>query len=221
MDDDILQYIANTLSTITIASCLVLKVPQIMYVRKTKSAESLYIQAMLMEILGFTIVTLYNYTNRYNIMTYLEYPIILVQAYVLLYYVMKYQYVLGCPMVPFATFAYFITVLGFGTGFMPKYLLSYMVPFCTPLSGFAKVTYIYGIVKCGNANGVSLTTWIISVATNMSRLFTVYVDSADLKLMINFTISTLLSSGVLLTALIYQLKCSSNDRKTCTCKKYK
>ncbi|CAH2035055.1 unnamed protein product, partial [Iphiclides podalirius] len=79
-----------------------------------------------------------------------------------------------------------------------------MVPFCTPLSGFAKVTYMYGIIKAGNADAVSLTTWIISVATNMSRLFTVYVDSADVKLMINFLVSTLLSTGVLVTALLYQ-----------------
>lgn len=43
-------------------------------------------------------------------------------------------------------------------------------PICTPLSGFAKVTYMYGIIQTGNAEAVSLTTWSISIATNAGNL---------------------------------------------------
>ncbi|CAG5039487.1 unnamed protein product [Parnassius apollo] len=179
---------------------------------------------MLMEIIGFSIVTLYNFTNSYSIMTYLEYPIILLQVYVLLYYVLKYRRLLWRPIITFAIFTYFASVLGFALGFFSRNLLSYMVPFCTPLSGFAKVTYIYGIIKAGNADEVSLTTWIISVSTNMSRLFTVYVDSADVKLMINFLVSSLLSAGVLVTALFYQYKYPAvqkrQNRRRSSCKNH-
>ncbi|CAG9788985.1 unnamed protein product [Diatraea saccharalis] len=138
MEETIVNGIANILSTITILSCLFLKVPQILYIREKQSAEGIYVQAMIMEITGAWVAQ------------------------------------------------------------------GERVPFCTPLSGFAKVTYIYGIIRAGNADAVSLTTWIISVATNLARVFTVYVDSADAKLMANFYISTLLSTGVLLTALYYQ-----------------
>lgn len=204
MEGGVLEAIANALSTITILSCLFLKVPQILYIKEKQSAKGIYIQAMFMEIIGFSIMSLYNYTNKYGIMTYMEYPIILVQVYVLFYYVLKYKNMLNLPIVPMLTAVYFATVAGFILNLLPKQVLSYLVPFCTPLSGFAKVTYIYGIVRTANADAVSLTTWTISVLTNLARVFTVYVDSADGKLITNFIISTLLSFGVLVTAMYYQ-----------------
>ncbi|XP_012551521.2 PQ-loop repeat-containing protein 3 [Bombyx mandarina] len=200
----LIEIFANALSTMTILSSLFLKVPQIMSIREKRSAEGIYIQAMLMEIIGFTIMSLYNYTNKYNIMTYMEYPIILFQVYVMFYFVLKYKNMLNLPIIPVMVASYFASVFGFVMDLLPKQVLSYLVPFCTPLSGFAKVTYIYGIIKSGNADAVSLTTWIISVLTNLARVFTVYVDSGDGKLLANFIISTLLSSGVFFTALHYQ-----------------
>nr|XP_013189478.1 unnamed protein product [Amyelois transitella] len=203
-DSELLQSVANVLSTLTILSCLFLKVPQIMYIWEKKSAEGIFIQAMIMEVTGFSIMTLYNYTNQYSLMTYLEYPIILLQVYVMFYLVLKYKNKLNMPIVPIASIAYLIAVIGFAFDILPKSILSYLVPCCAPLSGFAKVTYIYGIIKAANADAISLTTWVISVVTNLARVFTVFVDSADTKLMMNFAISTVLSSGVLLTALYYQ-----------------
>ncbi|XP_053623965.1 solute carrier family 66 member 3 isoform X1 [Plodia interpunctella] len=204
VDQEVMQSMANALSTLTILSCLFLKVPQILYIWKRKSAEGIFLQAMVMEVFGFSIMTLYNYTNQYSLMTYLEYPIILVQVYVMFYLVLKYQNKLKMPIVPIGTMAYCLGVFGFVLNILPKEILSFIVPFCTPLSGFAKVTYIYGIINAGNADAISLTTWIISVATNLARIFTVFVDSADKCLMMNFIISTMLSSGVLATALYYQ-----------------
>lgn len=210
MDSQIVQVVANVISTLTVLSCLFLKVPQIMHMKKKQSAAGIYLQAMLMEITGFTIVTLYNFTNQYSAMTYLEYPIILLQIYVMLYYVLKFRGLLSAPIVPLGTIIYVCTIFGFATEILPKDILSYLLPFCTPLSGTAKVTYIYGIVKAANADAVSLTTWIISVVTNLSRLFTVYVDSADMKLMFNFLVSTMLSAGVLTTAMYYQMYGAKN-----------
>lgn len=44
--------LAQVLSTITILSCMFLKVPQIMNMRAKKSAEGILIQALLMEVVG-------------------------------------------------------------------------------------------------------------------------------------------------------------------------
>lgn len=204
MEGTLVQSFANILSTITILSCLFLKVPQIMYMREKESAEGIFIQAMLMEVFGFTIMTLYSYTNNYSIMTYLEYPIILLQVYVMFYYVLKYKNMLALSAVPISAILYSVTIAAFVTGTIPKGILSYLVPLCTPLSGFAKITYIYGIVSEENADAISLTTWVISVSTNLARIFTIYVDSGDKKLMLNFLISSILSSAVLGTALYYK-----------------
>lgn len=54
-------------------------------------------------------------------------------------------------------------------------------PFCTPLSGFAKVSYIYGIVMAGKADAVSLTTWMISIGTNLGK-FQGYIHTNVVRL---------------------------------------
>lgn len=53
MDSQMVQIVANAVSTLTVLSCLFLKVPQIIYIKKRQSAEGIYLQAMLMEITGY------------------------------------------------------------------------------------------------------------------------------------------------------------------------
>lgn len=52
MDSRFIQTLADAISTATVLSCLFLKVPQIMHIKNKRSADGLYIQAMLMEITG-------------------------------------------------------------------------------------------------------------------------------------------------------------------------
>ncbi|XP_028156989.1 PQ-loop repeat-containing protein 3 [Ostrinia furnacalis] len=199
---------AKLLSTLasyfTIASCAFLKVPQIISVTERRSADGIVLNAMLMETASFTIMFLYNYTSNYSVETYLEYPIILAQVYVLFYYVLMYKRLLHLKLVKFIIVLYFALIIGFLTGYLHPILLSVFVPLCTPMSGAAKVSYLYGIIADNNADGVSITTWIISIFTNVSRIFTVYMDSGDVKLMFNFLVSTILSSSVLATAMYFK-----------------
>lgn len=60
------------------------------------------------------------------------------------------------------------------------------------------------IVSTKKAASVSILTWQLSVFTNVTRIFTVYVDSADSLILANFTISSFCSLSVLLAALYYQ-----------------
>lgn len=93
--------------------------------------------------------------------------------------------------------------------------------------------FLYEILRTKNSEAVSLLTWMLSAFTNSSkihikieffsehynhkfhpsvifffsaRIFTVFVDSADLNLLANFTISTFLSSSVLVAAWYYKKK---------------
>lgn len=46
---------------------------------------------------------------------------------------------------------------------------------CTPINGFAKITYVYGIIRARNADSVSTITWILSVLTNLCKcLFRIF-----------------------------------------------
>lgn len=78
-------------------------------------------------------MTLYNYLNNYGTMTYLEYPIILIQVYVMMFLVLKYKGMLDMPIVPVMTGLYFACISGFLIGVLPKSLLSLMVVSITVL----------------------------------------------------------------------------------------
>lgn len=72
-------------------------------------------------------MTLYNFTNKYSLMTYLEYPIILLQVYVLVYYTLKYNNILNRPIVPLISITYIATVAGFAFNILPKEYLTFLV----------------------------------------------------------------------------------------------
>lgn len=72
-------------------------------------------------------MTLYNFTNHYSLMTYLEYPIILFQIFVMLYYALLYKRMVNIYLVPLAAMVYVAIVLSFVTELLPSEILSYLV----------------------------------------------------------------------------------------------
>ncbi|XP_038216858.1 uncharacterized protein LOC119835871 [Zerene cesonia] len=190
-----------------IGVCLVSKVPQISNLQNRRPSEIKAVSAhgIIMEIVGYTIMSMYNYKNDYNVLTYLEYPAILVQAYFMLFYVLRAKNQHNSMIIPPVTVLYAVSIILFMTEVIPKEVLNFIVPICTPLSGFAKVCYIISIVQTKNAEAVSWETWAMSVLTNGARLFCVYVDSGDMNLLLNYFVSVILSAGVLATAIYFQL----------------
>lgn len=202
-DRGILYIIADFLSIITIASCLVSKVPQIQTVQKLRSATGLSINGLLMELCSYTVTMLYNYTNGYAFLSYMEYPILLLQEYVLIYVVLKYENLLGQKATMW-TGVYVAVFVGFATGILPASLLMMLVPFTTPVGATSKVMQLVAILKSKNSQSVSLITWGISAFTNSTRIYTILLDSGDKMLLANFGISTVLSTSVLLAAWYYK-----------------
>ncbi|XP_077301953.1 solute carrier family 66 member 3 [Arctopsyche grandis] len=198
------QLFADSLSLITIASCLVLKVPQIMKVKELKSAAGVNLQGLLLELFSYSTTFLYNYCNSYSLLSYMEYPIILLQEIVLIYYVLLYSK----KIEKFSTQMYGLVYFGIMALFLvdilsPK-ILSFLLPFTTPISASSKMIFLYEIYHTKNSEAVSLLTWLLSAFTNLTRIFTVAVDSGDINLLANFTISTALSVSILLSAWFYK-----------------
>ncbi|VVC99782.1 uncharacterized protein LOC126978446 [Leptidea sinapis] len=186
---------------------LFLKVPQILKMRKRRQIQlkMLSIKPIIMELTGYSLMTLYNYKNDYAISTYLEYPVILLQVYFMIYLVLCAKRLLKHKFTISGIILYFIGAISFLMDLIPKETLTFIVPFCTPLSGFAKVSYIMNMMKNGNSDSISWLTWTISVITNLGRLLSVIMSSGDLNLLINYGISAVLSAGVLSAAIYYQV----------------
>jgi solute carrier family 66, member 3 len=60
-------------------------------------------------------------------MTYLEYPILLIQEYALIYYVLKYENLLENSNVKKILIVYLVFVGGFGIGLLPKSILVLLI----------------------------------------------------------------------------------------------
>lgn len=198
-----LYVLADLLSIVTIASCLISKVPQIRTVQQLQSAKGLSVNGLLMELCSYTVTMLYNYTNGYAFLSYMEYPILLAQEYVLVYYVLRYESLLGQRAFMWSGI-YVAVFLGFATTIIPSSVLMMLVPFTTPVGATSKVMQLFAILRSKDSQSVSLLTWGISAFTNSTRIYTIMLDSGDKMLLANFGISTFLSSAVLLAAWYYK-----------------
>lgn len=188
--------VSYAVSLLTIGLCLVLKVPQIINLYQVKNANAMSIKSLMLELTSYTTMTCYNYAHGYSLLTYLEYPIILAQEIVLIYLVLLYRRLLNQQSFMW-TIVYFAVTAMFLSKILPSFLLNILAPLCTPISASSKVIQLMAIVRSGSSRGISATTWFISAFTNMSRGFTIYLDSADSILLCNFGVSTLLSAAVL------------------------
>ncbi|KAJ8681577.1 hypothetical protein QAD02_017369, partial [Eretmocerus hayati] len=162
----ILQYLSDALSLITIGMCLVLKVPQITKLLNSKSAVGISMTSILLELASYSIVLCYNILNGYAYLSYLEYPIILVQEYVLIYLVLRYSKHLNIGSL-LAASLYFLICIGFLTQVIPKKTLTLLLPFCTPISASSKVAQLIAIFRAKNADSISPITWLISALSNV------------------------------------------------------
>lgn len=85
----------------------------------------------MLELFGYTVMMLYNYTYNYSLLSYLEYPILLVQEYILVALVLKYKNLLNQNSLT-AIGGYWVIVLLFAFQICPRFLL-YMAVVCINL----------------------------------------------------------------------------------------
>ncbi|XP_055688165.1 solute carrier family 66 member 3 [Lutzomyia longipalpis] len=205
LEKDLKYIIADILSIITIASCLVSKVPQIRTIEQLKSARGISTTALILEVSSYTVTFSYNFCKGYAIMSYLEYPVLLIQEYVLIFLVLKYQNLLFGRTYVFVGLYFFFATL-FLSKIFPIWFLTALLPLTTPVGATSKIIQLAEILRTKNSASVSLATWAMSAFTNFTRIYTIMVDSADIMLLMNFSISFLLSAAVFLAAKYYKTK---------------
>ncbi|XP_043801447.1 solute carrier family 66 member 3 [Apis laboriosa] len=199
----LLQQLADFLSLITIGMCFILKIPQILNLLTAKSANQISIVSLLLELTSYTVMTSYNFTNGYSVLSYLEYPIILFQEYILIFLVLKYLNKINIFSI-LVSILYIATSISLAMQLIPKFVLTILAPLCTPISVSSKIIQLLAIIRAKNADTVSPITWFISAFTNLTRVFTIWMDSADILLLGNFVISVILSSSIMFFAIYYK-----------------
>lgn len=143
----VLMIISDILSLLTIGFCLIQKIPQIKTLYNSKSARGKWMltyshwsnpvwnwvnilgisaTSLYLELFSYSIMMSYNYCNRYSILSYMEYPILLFQEYILIYLVLKYRRQLNSNTYKFAG-AYFFALSLFLTNIIPTFILALLV----------------------------------------------------------------------------------------------
>ncbi|CAH0382821.1 unnamed protein product [Bemisia tabaci] len=202
---DPLQLLSDTLSVITISMCCVLKVPQIMSLLRVKSSAGISLTSLGLELSSYTTTMLYNYVNGYALLSYLEYPIILLQEIVLIALVLNYSNKLNRSTF-FLSLVYFSYLIGFATGIFPPKILMLIIPLCTPVSLSSKSIQLWEILRTHDVESLSVVSWLISALTNFARVFTIAMDSADRILLANVTLSTALSLCIMFSVMYFGKK---------------
>ncbi|KAL0113719.1 hypothetical protein PUN28_012683 [Cardiocondyla obscurior] len=132
------------------------------------------------------------------------------QEYILIFFVLKYlkrinMWSFLCAII------YFILSSCLMLEIIPKTALMFLASLCTPISASSKIAQLLAIVRAKNAESVSPLTWFISTFTNLTRVFTIWMDSADMLLLGNFIISVLLSSTIMFSTIYYRSRPLKKD----------
>ncbi|XP_071542386.1 solute carrier family 66 member 3 [Panulirus ornatus] len=187
----------------TIGLCGFMKVPQIMKIIKAKSVQGLSLASLLLELTSYSIMLSYNVYSAYAFSTYFEYPLMVIQDVVMLGVFLTFTGRLS-PLVvlPAAAFSYF--AYSIASGSLPSSLITTLVSLCTPISASSKVVALLTIIRSKNSATVSIPSWSISAYTCVTRLFTIYVESADPALLMNFGTSFILNLCIITAAVFYK-----------------
>lgn len=81
---------------------------------------------MSIEVFRYLIVWMYNYCYGYAVLSYLEYPILLLQQVVLLYFILKFQNLITVEVI-MCGMLLLITVALFMNGVLPREVLTYLL----------------------------------------------------------------------------------------------
>lgn len=188
------------------------KIPQIRTILKAQSVAGLSLAALMLELTSYCISLSYNIYSGYSLASYFEYPLLVIQDIVMLVIFLsltnRLSPILLVPASIYATAVYLII-----SGTLPHAVIVTLVGLTTPISASSKIMALLTIVRVKDSSTVSLGSYGISLYTCLTRLLTIYVESADPALLFNFGTSTLLNALIILAAIAYKPKEKPEEKK--------
>jgi len=180
------------------------KVPQIWAVAAARSPAGVSVSSVMIELTAYCITMSYFIAGGYQLSSYLEYPALVLQDVLLLLLVLW----LGAREASGATLAVFGAALtavcgAMVSGALPPPAMAALAALATPVSAASKLVLLRSIVCAGSAQGLAVSSWLISCYTCLTRILTVYVESGDATLLANFSTSLLLNAAIVGAALWY------------------
>lgn len=140
------------------------------------------------------------------LLTYLEYPILIVQDVILLLCVFHFNGNMRQAGPYAAVFVSSWFVLG-----LQKWLIDLAMHLCTLISAASKFVQLRHLWETQDSGAVSALTWGLAAYTCAARIVTTLMTTTDFAILIRFVIMLALNIWVTLTVLQYQ-KAGSKDK---------
>ncbi|TWW71691.1 solute carrier family 66 member 3 [Takifugu flavidus] len=205
MQSDTLLHVAN-FSTLFI--CMVLKFPQIFVLMRAKTSSGVSLNSLLLELVGFIVFLTYQMYYDYPPPTYLEYPILIAQDFILLLLIFHYDGHLGQSLIYILLF-----VGGWRLLTVEKWIIDSAMSLCTFISAASKFAQLQCLWRSKDAGQVSAITWAMASYTCLVRIYTTAVTTGDTQVLVRFFVITLLNLWVLLTVIYYQRRGRKSEKE--------
>ncbi|CAF0803747.1 unnamed protein product [Rotaria sordida] len=191
--------------------CLIQKLPQIIRIYKTKNVASISISSVLLEETAYTLVLTYNLWRNYPLSAFFEYIFLFIQDILLLWALAKYstkdkdkQTDESKPLYGILIFClYLVASL---LNLLPNKWMSICTMFVIPIGASSKIIQLRTILSNKSAGQVSRIGWVIASYNNFARIITNLIQTKDMNMVINLSISFILNTSIVIACTIY-----SND----------
>ncbi|KAM5249858.1 solute carrier family 66 member 3 [Hipposideros larvatus] len=183
----------------TLAACAALKLPQISALRAARSARGLSLPSLLLELAGFLVFLRYQCYYEYPLLTYLEYPILIIEDVVLLLYVFHFNgnVYRAVPCIALFVMSWFVLTL-------QKWVIDLAMNLCTFISAASKFAQLQYLWQTRDSGAVSALTWSLASYTCATRIVTTLMTTNDLTILIRFVVMLALNIWVTATVLRYR-----------------
>ncbi|XP_033738716.1 mannose-P-dolichol utilization defect 1 protein homolog [Pecten maximus] len=197
--------LCNFLSLTCVVTCLMLKVPQMLAILRSKSTQSLSLTSVLVEECAYSVILSYNFAKGYPLPAYFEYTFLVFQDLILITLMLHYNRKLSIQTV-FFFIVYFIFYWCLAFGVFPEIILNTAMSGVTGLTMFSKGTQIKTLYQNKEPGQISQTSWTIAAYGALVRMLTSSLQTRDVVVFINNTVSASMNITMVCMLIYYKQK---------------
>jgi len=198
----VVQLASKAIGVSIIGASVLLKVPQILNIVKSRSVRGLSFSMFILELVGYTITLAYSFSNNFAINTYGEYFPIAAQNLVIIFLLYKYTNALGVFFGGATVYA--IACYALFSGIIPASVLTLLQTATIPIFTMSKIPQIYINSKNKSVGQLSGITVFLNFAGSLARVFTTLAEVPDNLVLVGYLIGATLNGIMLLQVLIYR-----------------
>eukprot|EP01102_Stenamoeba_stenopodia_P019658 TRINITY_DN7473_c0_g1_i1.p1 TRINITY_DN7473_c0_g1~~TRINITY_DN7473_c0_g1_i1.p1 ORF type:complete len:269 (-),score=77.08 TRINITY_DN7473_c0_g1_i1:194-907(-) len=194
--------ISKLLGYAIIAGSLMLKLPQIAIILRTKDVKQVSKTMFYLEVTCYTIAVAYAFHNNFPFNTYGETVFILIQDFIIVFLLHHYSNSLNGVF--FASAAGYAAVCyAFYTGLVPDTVLTQLQALVVPLSVSSRVPQIISNFKTKNTGSLSFISFFLTFAGALARVFTTLKLVSDTIVLVGYILSCVLNGLITLQIVYY------------------